>query len=251
MKKVLLALSAVLLVFFLAPFAAAGILNIGNLTGILASCALICYLCKTKEINLFIKKIYENKLSALVFSVVSFAAAAFILLLAFSLALVISGTGKTKERDLTLVVLGCQVRGESPSLMLSERLGAAYEYLSENPDSYCVVSGGQGADEAISEAECMYNYLTERGIAKERIFLEDKSTSTYENLRFSKEVIAENGLSGKIGIVTNEFHEKRANMIARRLGIESCPVPAPTAYFLKPTYYLREAYALIYDFMRR
>ena len=174
MKKVLLALSAVLLVFFLAPFAAAGILNIGNLTGILASCALICYLCKTKEINLFIKKIYENKLSALVFSVVSFAAAAFILLLAFSLALVISGTGKTKERDLTLVVLGCQVRGESPSLMLSERLGAAYEYLSENPDSYCVVSGGQGADEAISEAECMYNYLTERGIAKERIFLEDK-----------------------------------------------------------------------------
>lgn len=113
MKKVLLALSAVLLVFFLAPFAAAGILNIGNLTGILASCALICYLYKTKEINLFIKKIYENKLSALVFSVVSFAAAAFILLLAFSLALVISGTGKTKERDLTLVVLGCQVRGES------------------------------------------------------------------------------------------------------------------------------------------
>lgn len=251
MKRVLSALSAVLLFLFLLPFLIGGILNIGNLTGILASAALFCYINKAKEIKLFVKGIYKKKLPAVIFSIASVAAAAFALLLALSLALVISGTGKTKENALTLVVLGCQVKGESPSLMLSERLDAAYAYLTENPESRCVVSGGQGADEAISEAECMFNYLTEKGIEEERIFLEDKSTSTYENLKFSKKVIENNALNAKIGIVTNEFHEKRANMIARKLGIESFCVPARTAWFLKPTYYLREAFALIYDFARR
>lgn len=251
MKKACILLSAALLLLFLFPLFFAGILNLGNLTGILVTGALIVFLTKTEKIKEFIKNIYKKKVPAVLFSAFSFAAAAFSLFLAFSLAVVISGTGKTDEKELTLIVLGCQVKGESPSLMLSERLSAAYGYLSENPDSVCIVSGGQGADEEMSEALCMYNYLTGHGIEKERIFLEDKSTSTYENLKFSKAVMEKAGLTGKVGIVTNEFHEKRANMIAGRLGIESTGVPAPTLWVLKPTYYLREAYALIYDYLRR
>ena len=251
MRKLLIALNTALMLLFIFPLIFAGILNLGNFTGIFATGAIIICLCKTEEIKACIKSIYKRRVPAIVFSLFSFAAAAFSLLLLFSLAAVISGTGRTEEKNLTIIVLGCQVKGESPSLMLSERLDAAYGYLSENPGSLCIVSGGQGADEEISEALCMYNYLTQRGIDKERILLEDKSASTYENLKFSKAVMEENGLYGKVGIVTNEFHEKRANMIAETFGIESFGVPAPTLWILKPTYYLREAYALIYDFARR
>ena len=49
-----------------------------------------------------------------------------------------------------------------------------------------VVSGGKGSDEKISEAEAMANYLFSKGIARNQVILEKKSTNTYENLKFSK-----------------------------------------------------------------
>ena len=62
--------------------------------------------------------------------------------------------------------------------MLKHRLDAAYDYLTEHPDVPVIVCGGQGPDESISEAQCMYEYLTKKGIAAERITQEDRSTST-------------------------------------------------------------------------
>ena len=73
--------------------------------------------------------------------------------------------------------------------MLSERLCAAYEYLNRNPKAMCVLSGGQGDGEEISEAECMYRYLTGRGIDGARLLLEDQSTTTAENLQYSMELL--------------------------------------------------------------
>ena len=70
---------------------------------------------------------------------------------------------KMSATDSTVVVLGCQVKGEAPSLTLTERLDAAYDYLCSHPDAACILSGGQGDDEKISEAECMYRYLTKKG----------------------------------------------------------------------------------------
>ena len=103
----------------------------------------------------------------------------------------------------------------------------------------------------ISEAECMYNYLTAAGIDKERIYLEDRSTSTYENLMFSAEIISEERLSKKIGIVTNEFHEYRAGKIAKKQGLESFAVPAKTLFILRPTFCVREVFALWYEAVLR
>jgi uncharacterized SAM-binding protein YcdF (DUF218 family) len=99
--------------------------------------------------------------------------------------------GRTERECGRLIVLGAGVNGTVPSLSLRERLDAAYDYLQEHPNTICVVSGGQGSGEDISEAECMYRYLVEKGIESKRIYKEDRSTSTEENMKFSLDIIKE------------------------------------------------------------
>lgn len=94
----------------------------------------------------------------------------------------------------TVVVLGAALRGEQPSRMLAERLKTAATYLRDHPESSCVVSGGQNDDEIISEAEAMKRYLVGLGIEESRIYLEDRSTNTEENLRMSRDVVEREGL---------------------------------------------------------
>lgn len=118
-----------------------------------------------------------------------------------------------------VIVLGCQILGETPTDMLCDRLDAALELLEENPGALCVVSGGQGNLEDISEAEAMRRYLNANGIADERIITEDRSTTTDENIRFTAELLSEIGISDNITIVTNEFHQYRADIFARRAGL--------------------------------
>ena len=141
----------------------------------------------------------------------------------------------------TAVVLGCSVKGERPSRVLSERLCAAYEYLNRNPKAVCVLSGGQGDGEEISEAECMYRYLTGRGIDGARLLLEDRS-----NLQYSMELLQQHGIDGPVTIITSEFHEYRANQTAKRLGITSYSTPSRTFFLYLPTFYVRELYGILY-----
>ena len=86
------------------------------------------------------------------------------------------------------VVLGAHVKGDVPSKALELRLKAALKYARENEDTTLILSGGQGFGEDITEAKCMENYLTAHGISQELLVLEEKSTSTKENLKFSDEL---------------------------------------------------------------
>lgn len=141
-----------------------------------------------------------------------------------------------------LIVLGCQVRGTVPSRMLRQRIDAAAKFLNTYPDAVAIVSGGQGPGEDITEAECMYTYLTAAGIDPDRILLEDRSASTMENLRFSLELM-EDGASA--AIVSNEFHLYRAGQMARLLGLEADLIPADTQFpILTASYTLREVLAV-------
>ena len=145
-----------------------------------------------------------------------------------------------------VIVLGCRVGASGrPSLMLSRRIDAAYSYLSENQDVICVVSGGQGANEPYSEAAVMKAYLVEMGIDEQRILLENKSTSTGENLEFSLELLEREGIQAdKIAIITDGFHQLRAGIMADQLGVEAYAVSADTPFWLVPTYWVREWFAL-------
>ncbi|MBQ4556022.1 MAG: YdcF family protein [Clostridia bacterium] len=114
-----------------------------------------------------------------------------------------------------IIVLGAKVnRNGVPSKPLYWRIDAAEEYLIDNPDTIAVLSGGKGNDEPISEAQCMYNELVQRGISRDRLIIEENSTSTNENIRFTLDII---GDDAEFGIVTNNFHVFRAVRIAEKV----------------------------------
>ena len=144
-----------------------------------------------------------------------------------------------------LIVLGAGLRGDRPSLVLRNRIEAAAKYLAENPGSKVVVSGGQGPDELISEAEAMRRALAGMGIEEERILMEDQSTSTHENLTFSKAYIPD---GASVVIVTSRFHVYRACHLARESGYTSVSgLGAKNVRWLNPTNYLRECMAVFKD----
>ena len=147
-----------------------------------------------------------------------------------------------------VIVLGAGVNGETPSLTLRTRIDAAAAYLEEHPDVPVVLSGGQGPGEAITEAECMRRALVRRGVDESRLYPEERSTSTQENLRYSRAILVELGVdpAQRVAIVTSDFHLCRARLM---WGGDTAAVPAhlPSAlYFqcLTVNYFIREAFGL-------
>ncbi len=130
-----------------------------------------------------------------------------------------------------VVVLGAKVRPDGPSVSLQNRIDAAYEYLTAHPDAIAVVTGGQGADEPMSEAKCMYDELVKLGIDPNRIWMEDKATSTWENLHFAMNLIEEK--TGQrpetLGILSSEYHLFRASLFAKACNVEFVGIPARTS----------------------
>lgn len=159
--------------------------------------------------------------------------------------------GSPEEDAFYLVVLGAKVRADGPSLSLQNRIDAAFSYLTAHPDTIAVVTGGQGEDEHISEAQCMFDRLTAMGIEKDRIWMEEKATSTWENLRFSLDLIEEKTGSrpSRIGVLSSEYHLYRASLFAEECGVEFVGIPARTTNpVLMVNYFLREV-AGVWHFM--
>lgn len=150
-----------------------------------------------------------------------------------------------EEKPVTVVLLGCQVRGASPSLMLSRRLQAAYDYLEENPEAVCVATGGLGDTAYITEAEAARRYLTGRGISDARIFLEERSVNTRQNLEYSAQLIEENDLPRDIVVVSDSFHQYRAWFYAREQGLAARAVNAKTPLYLYESFFAREILAVV------
>ena len=147
-----------------------------------------------------------------------------------------------------VIVLGAGVNGETPSLTLRTRIDAAAAYLEEHPDVPVVLSGGQGPGEAITEAECMRRALVRRGVDESRLYPEERSTSTQENLRYSRAILEELGVdpAQRVAIVTSDYHLCRARLM---WGGDTAAVPAhlpSTLYFqcLTVNYFIREAFGL-------
>lgn len=237
------------ILYFLLPFVYGRILNLGNITGIIVLLLLLFYGMFMPWIHKGIGIVWKKKAGKIGMIAAGGLAGLVFLLVSIETGCMIHAATKAPAEEVTLVVLGCRTYGDRPSIMLASRLDAAYEYLTEHPDVVCVVSGGQGADEPISEGEFMYRYLVQKGIASERIYKETKSTSTRENLQFSKRIIEEEGLNSRIAIVTNEYHEYRASMVAKDLELEHSAVPAGTPWWLFPTYYIRELYGILYEWV--
>lgn len=147
-----------------------------------------------------------------------------------------------------LIVLGAQVRGMTITKSLKKRLDTAVDYLEDSPKTIVIVSGGKGPGEDISEAEAMKQYLISEGIDQTRIIMENQSTNTEENIRFSKKLME--GYNPTVAIVTNGFHVFRSTSIAKKQGLSGVQgIAAPSDKILVINYYVREAVGVLKDFL--
>ena len=251
LRAVFFVLSAGLMILFLSEIIKGYGRNIITISGFLLSLMVFTYTIFFHLINSWIVRIRNrNKPARCAVNVV-------ITTVILCLAYVITATSlmiayayrkaPLSDRPPVVVVLGCYVADGQPSTLLSERIMTAYEYLSEHPECPCIVSGGQGDDESISEAECMYRELVNMGISSDRIYKEDRSTSTRENLDFSKEIMERENLGDTAVIVTNAWHELRASMIASDLDLPCGLEGASTPPWRLPSNYLRELAGIIYQ----
>lgn len=161
-----------------------------------------------------------------------------------------AASGGQPDRDCAYaVVLGAGVNGSEPSRSLRERIDAAAAYLTAHPDTVCVVSGCRGSGEDLSEAACMRRELVKKGIAPERIWLEERAENTRQNIRYSLDVIeAQTGQRpAEIALISSEYHLYRAEWFARQEGVTAYGVPAHTGNFgILLNFSLREIAAVWY-----
>ena len=201
-------------------------------------------------------KVLPKWLKGVLCAGMSFFLATYIAFLSYSLATAASSKARLdalpEDEQLTVMIFGCYVRGEEPGRTLTTRLDAALSLLKRYPTADCIVSGGQGSNEAISEAEAMRRYLVSRGIAEERITLEDRSTNTSENLEYTFAILTGSESDGSAAStpeipassnstdsaqsvdtdgrrlvgVSSEYHLPRIRMLSRALGREIETYPA-------------------------
>ncbi|MDR0273074.1 MAG: YdcF family protein [Clostridiales bacterium] len=146
-----------------------------------------------------------------------------------------------------VIVLGAGLNGDEVGGHLRLRLDAAITYLNKNENALVTVSGGLGVGRRITEAQAMSNYLQRNGISEDRIIQEGSSTSTFENLSFSNEILTEIFPEGyRAVIATNDFHIYRATRLAQSIGIDANGLGAPTPLHSYAANYSREVFATVY-----
>ena len=153
-----------------------------------------------------------------------------------------------------MVVLGCQVREDGPSILLRDRLDTALAYLEDHPETVAVLAGARGENEPSTEARAMADYLAQRGVDRDSLLLEEESCNTFQNLLRTRQLLEQRGdglADGGILIVSNGFHLARAKLLAGRLGFtEISTLAAPASHW--PTavkMYIREPIALVKSFL--
>ena len=150
-----------------------------------------------------------------------------------------------------MIVLGAGIDGEKVGKTLKSRLDEALKYYKLNKSVDIIVSGGQGRDEIVSEAEAMYRYLVEKGVNPNQIIKEDKATTTLENIMFSKEILKNRSDEDKkVLIVTNEFHLYRSMLIANILDVKNEGLSSYTPFKIRVNYLLREYPTIIIDIVK-
>ena len=250
-KYIFLTIEILLLIIFLVPIFS-GIFNPGNIIGMSLSFILALITIYSENIFKFLKEFWKSAAGKAIIIISSAIIASILIYISAITGLMINAQCKSPKNAKAIIILGCKVNGEKPSRMLTRRLDSAYEFLKENQDVICIVSGGKGDDEKISEAQAMKNYLLDKGVSPDIIIMEDKSTNTYENIENSAEILQNYNINN-IAIVTDGFHQYRAGYIAEKFGLESSALNAKTDMLTKwliPTYWVREWLAVSYEYIK-
>lgn len=231
------------------------IVNFGNVIGLIGCLIVIISI-------ILYSKFKSHKTPAAVFKVILSLAGVFAVYCAIISSFIISGMMNTPEKAFaastdgtlqreTVIVLGCKANNGHPSLMLKARLDKAVEYLLENPQAVCIVTGGQGTDEIEPEAVSMHRYLITKGIDENIIYKEANSKNTEENILYAKKVIDEHDLSENVVIISEGYHVYRGTYNAEKLGLTAAALPtlSTDTLWALPSYWLREIFAITRDYI--
>lgn len=239
-KAIIILIGCVILTIYCLPLPA-GIINEGNIFGIAVGIIIIIIGIKLDKII----ALWKKKIGKAIISIVCVFAIIGTGVFAYTLNSVINcSSNGFVNGDETAIVLGCQVYGETASRPLRARANKGAEYLKESENAVAILCGGQGNGESISEAECIKRIMLENGIDENRLYLEDKSTSTEENIKFASEIISQNKLSTDVVIISSDYHCERAKMIAKRNGFLASCIPVKTNKYSYITFCTREVFGI-------
>lgn len=246
MKSLLFMVGTIIIIIYVSPLYKSKI-NIGNIFGIILGLCFILIGNFYKDI-IRLSSITSIKITIIFLSIII---TVFFFLFFYTLYKIIKASKNTATNEEVVIVLGCRVKGTIPSKALSKRCKSAYNHLSKNKNAIAILSGGQGADEDISEAQCMKNILVNLGVNEDKLILEEKSTSTEENIIFSKEIIDKLGLSNKVAIATSEYHLYRALEFAKGQGLNASSLSAKSIPILRVSYFTREVFGIWWQKINR
>jgi uncharacterized SAM-binding protein YcdF (DUF218 family) len=259
MKKILkiaiTIIAIIFLVWFIAPIILYRVINPGNVLGILICLYFIFRFGFCKSYRKVRSAFHSKKITKLIWNVANLCMVLFAVYAVGISGLMVYYSTIPPVEGSTAVVLGAQVRNGKASALLQQRIDAGEQYLNSNKNSVAVVTGGQGDDEAMSEAKCMYDNMTADGIKSDRIYMEDKAWNTYENIKFSYNIIKENNLNKNLAIVTDSYHQLRARLIAYKQNINT-KIGAVNTHNNKigiinyPTYFVREWIAVPVELLK-
>ncbi|UPA30215.1 YdcF family protein [Terrisporobacter glycolicus] len=198
---------------------------------------------------------YKNKYTKVIYKIYKVVMILFITSFILLQSAIIINMYKTKDVNSTnsmdtMIVLGAKVNKDGVSKTLKQRLDKAIEYYNENKHVNIIVSGGQGKDEVMSEAWAMKNYLVKNGVDEDNIILENKATTTLENIMFSKEIMDDLNLENKALIVTSDYHLFRSRFIASILGVENEGLCSISSLSSRVYYMIREYPTSVIDLYR-
>lgn len=220
------------------------IFNIGSAVGMATGIAVILVSVYFDKVKACIKKLRSKKAGKALLCLVCVIAIAVVAYCTTVSVWVLTYSKNDSDipKNTPAILLGCMVEGEKPGKMLQKRINAAYSYLTDNPEAVCVLSGGKGKDENISEAQAMFNSLTEKGISPDRLIIEDRSADTKENISNSKALL---GKADSVVIITTDFHQYRASIIAERNGLKPYSYSSKSGIFSLPTNIVREWFSVL------
>ena len=244
--------SVIFLIWFILPIFK-GHFNLGNKLGIFMCLFALLFYTNTPVFEFVKSFCFSYPVLAILWNSCKFIVFAFIIYATLiTIAMVIASLIKP-QRNSTAITLGIRAEEHGPSSLLKGRINATKLYLEKNEKSVAILSGGKCKKDFEEEAVCMYNELLKMGVDSDRLIIENKALSTFENILFSQRIINSDNKKKNLAIVSDRFHQLRARLIIKKLKIKGKvgAVNAKTAFLYIPTYYVREWIALPFELLFR
>lgn len=238
LRLLLMAIGIAGIVIFFLPLGKKGIINFGNAVGLIVSVLVLLF----GTFSWLFSMNFKIVLCVIVLLII-------ILVIIVNVKMTQAKNNQAKDEDV-VIVLGCSCKSYICDA-LNQRIKAAARYLDKHKDAVCIASGGNETEFYKSEAEYIAVELSKYGVPKSKIIEESKSKNTYENIKNSKKIIDEKGLSKNVAIATSEYHQYRAWLCASRCGLKARAINASTTKYMYPTYFTREILAIVASWIKK